>query len=105
MKLITEEFIEVMKAYPLRSQEREKDPLVPAKFFNPVGCQSWFILEYDHEKKVAFSYVTGMYEDEFGYTSLEELERITLPFGLTIERDLYFKPCKLSKCTTFKPSK
>ena len=105
MKLITEEFIETMKAYPLHSQEQAKAPFVPTKFFNPVGSQSWFILEYDPETKVAFSYVTGMYGDEFGYTSIEELESISLPLGLTIERDLYFKPCKLSECTTFKPSK
>lgn len=105
MNLITEEFIEVMKAYPLRSQEQMKDPLVLTKFFNPVGAQTWFILEYEPETKIAFSYVTGMYGDEFGYVSIEELESIVLPYWLTIERDLYFKPCRLSECTTFKPSK
>lgn len=105
MELITEEFIETMKPYPLRSQEKVKDPFVPVKFFNPVGSQSWFILEYDPETKIAFSYVTGMYENEFGYTPVDELERITLPFGLTIERDFHFKPCRLSECTTFKSSK
>lgn len=105
MKLITEEFIATMKPYPLRSQEKTKDPIVPAKFFNPVGSQTWFILEYDPETKLAFSYVTGMYEDEFGYTSMEELENIRLPYFLTIERDLHFKPCKLSECSTFKPLK
>ena len=105
MKLITEEFIETMKPYPLRSQEQAKDPLVPAKFFNPVGAQTWYVLEYDPETKIAFSYVTGMYKDEFGYTSMEELENIELPYWLTIERDLYFQPRRLSECTTFKPSK
>jgi len=32
----------------------------------------------------------GLQEDEFGYTSLIELESIQRPFGLTIERVLYF---------------
>ena len=105
MKLITEEFIETMKDYPLRSQEKTKDPFVPTKFFNPVGSQTWFILEYDPETKLAFSYVIGMYEDEFGYVSIEELESIELPYWLTIERDLHFTPCRLSECSTFKPCK
>ncbi|MDD5598181.1 MAG: DUF2958 domain-containing protein [Victivallaceae bacterium] len=102
MKLITEEFIAVMKPYPLRSQEKVKDPFVPAKFFNPVGSQTWFMLEYDPETKLAFSYVTGMFKDEFGYVSLEELENVKLPYWLTIERDLHFKPRTLSECTTFR---
>ena len=31
-------------------------------------------------------------DDEYGYFSLKELESITLPWGLKIERDLYFDP-------------
>ena len=31
-------------------------------------------------------------ENEFGYFSLRELESIRGPFGLTIERDLYWTP-------------
>lgn len=30
---------------------------------------------------------------EYGYFSLKELEGIELPFGLKIERDLYFDGC------------
>ena len=105
MKLITEEFLETMKPYPYYSQSEIKDPFIPVKFFNPVGSQSWFIYEYDSETKIAFCYVTGMGFDELGTVSLEEMEAIKLPFGLTIERDLYFKPCRLSECSTFKPCK
>ena len=37
MKLITEEFEELFIDYPLYSQEKEKDPLVVAKLFDPCG--------------------------------------------------------------------
>lgn len=103
MKLLTLEFIETMKNNPLYSQEKEKDPMVVAKFFNPCGSQTWYITEYSPEEKIAFGYVTGMGFDEFGYISIEELEGIKLPFGLTIERDCHFKPCRLSECSSFAP--
>ncbi|MDD5599733.1 MAG: DUF2958 domain-containing protein [Victivallaceae bacterium] len=105
MKLITEEFIETMKPYPYYSQSQIKDPFVPVKFFNPCGSGTWFILEYDPETKTAFCYVEGMGHDELGSVSLEEMEALKLPFGLTIERDLYFKPCRLSEGSTFKTCK
>jgi hypothetical protein len=97
MKLITQEFEELMKDYPLYSQEHESDPLVVAKFFDPCGSATWYILEYDPEQALAFSYVTGLQVDELGYTSLTELESIERPWGLTIERDSYFQPARLSK--------
>ena len=97
MKLITPEFVELLKDYPLYSQENEEDPLIIAKFFDPCGSASWYITEYDPEQKTAFGFVTGLGTDELGYVSLEEMEAISRPHGLTIERDLYWKPCKLSE--------
>lgn len=97
MKLITEEFKRLFKDYPLYSQEHEEDPLIVAKLFDPVGSATWYLLEYDPVEKIAFSYVTGLHENEFGYVSLEELESIERPFGLTIERDLYFVQKRLSE--------
>jgi hypothetical protein len=97
MKLITEEFEELFKNYPLYSQEHEKDPLVIAKLFDPVGSATWWITEYDPVEKIAFCYVTGLVQDEFGYNSLIELESIERPFGLTIERDLYFVQKRLGE--------
>jgi len=47
-------------------------------------------------KKEFFGLVKG-FEEEFGYFTLSELEGVTGPMGLKIERDLYFKPCKLSE--------
>ena len=97
MKLTTEEFKALFKNYPLYSQEHEKDPLVIAKLFDPCSAATWFLTEYDKKEKIAFSYVTGLASDEFGYVSLIELESIERPFGLTIERDLYFVQKPLSE--------
>ena len=98
MKLITEELEKLFLNYALYSQEHEKDPLVIAKFFDPCGSATWWLTEYDPNEKIAFGYVTGLIADEFGYTSITELEEIKSPYGLTIERDLYFKQKRLSEC-------
>jgi hypothetical protein len=97
MKLITEEFEELFKDYPLYSQEHEKDPKVITKLFDPCGSATWYLTEYDPLEKIAFGFVCGLQEDEFGYTSLVELESIERPFGLTIERDLYFVQKRISE--------
>ena len=46
-----------------------------------------------------FGYVSlyGDYNDELGYFSLDELERIKGKFGLGIERDLHFAETLLSE--------
>jgi len=99
MKLLTKElekrFAEVGR------QEDNSDPLVIAKFFNPCGGGTWFATEYNEEDKIFFGYVAGLVGgvecDEWGTFSLQELEELTLPFGLTIERDLYFKEKRFSE--------
>jgi hypothetical protein len=96
MKIVTEEFEQLFKDYPLYSQEGVDDPLVICKLFDPCGSATWYLTEYDPVEKRAFSYVTGLQADEFGYVSLTELESIERPFGLTIERDIYFAQKRLS---------
>lgn len=97
MKLITPEFEALFEGYELYSQQDVKDPLVVAKLFDPCGSATWFLTEYSKEEKIAFGYVTGLHEDEFGYVSLVELESIERPLGLTIERDLYFVQKRLGE--------
>jgi hypothetical protein len=58
MKIVTEEFKALFAEYSLYSQEHEKDPLVVAKLFDPCGSATWFLLEYDPVKKIAFGYPT-----------------------------------------------
>jgi len=90
MKLLTKELRE--RFNKVGRQEEIKDPLVIAKFFNPTGVGTWYATEYNQEIKMFFGYVSifGDWNDEWGYFSLVELESLKGPFGLGIERDLYF---------------
>jgi len=91
MKLMTKELEE--RFAKIGSQEKIKDPIIIAKFFNPIGQGYWFATEYDPKDKIFFGYVSlfGDWNDEWGNFSLEELEESQLPLGMKIERDLYFK--------------
>lgn len=86
MKLITKALIKRFKEVGRQDQ----NPLVIAKFFDPAGSGTWYATEYDAETNICFGYVTGLAFDEWGSFSITELEAIKRPFGLTIERDLYF---------------
>lgn len=94
MKLMTKEILAKIPA--LYSQENNPDPMVVVKFFCPWGNWTWYATEYDPQDRIFFGYVVG-FEGELGNFSLDELEGIRGPAGLRIERDLYFKPCKLSE--------
>jgi hypothetical protein len=111
MKLLTEEIKSKLPA--LYSQERELDPLVVCKFFDPTGSWTWYAYEgspvdengyfdTDNEKVdfLFFGLVIG-FEPEFGYFSLNELIKAKQGLrgiqALPIERDKYFKPCRLSE--------
>ncbi len=81
------------------SQENEKNPIVVAKFFNPAGAGTWYAVQYEEANRCFFGFVSihGDHCDEWGYFSLDELESYRGPFGLGIERDLYFTPKRASK--------
>jgi len=89
MKLITKE---VEKITP-NLYETENVPTlerkITAKFFTPDSGWTWYMTEYDPVRRLAFGLVVGM-ETEWGYFSLDELESVTGPFGLPVERDIHF---------------
>lgn len=93
MKLLTQEIRQRLPK--LYESERTKDPIVQAKFFTPWTGWTWYAIEFDGED-IFFGLVQG-FEEELGYFSLSEMESIRGPMGLTIERDLYFKPQPLSQ--------
>jgi hypothetical protein len=83
---------------PLYSQEEQGDNAIAVvKFFTPWTNWTWFASEYSPEERLCFGVVVG-HERELGYFSLDELEEIRGPGGLTIERDLYWKPRPLKEC-------
>ncbi len=80
---------------PLYSQEDVADPMVICKFFYPDFSWTWFAIEYDGED-LFFGFVDGDFP-ELGYFCLSELMQNRGKLGMPIERDLYFKPCRLSE--------
>ena len=96
MKLLTKEIADRLP--PLYSQEEHGDEAIAqAKFFTPWTNWTWYASEYDPVECLCFGVVVG-HERELGYFSVDELEAIRGPGGLTIERDLYWKPKPLREC-------
>lgn len=62
------------------------------KFFTPVGAATWLFSELDTDGDSLFGLCDlGLGCPELGYASLAEITAVTLPFGLSIERDLCFE--------------
>jgi hypothetical protein len=80
---------------PLYTHERtpEGETPAPVKFFTPWGSWTWYATEYDPETGVFFGLVVSEMcpEGELGYFARSELEGVTGPFGLGIERDLHWR--------------
>lgn len=96
MKLLTKEIAHRLP--PLYSQEERGDEAIAqVKFFTPWTNWTWYASEYDPVERLCFGVVIG-HERELGYFSVDELEAIRGPGGLTIERDLYWKPKPLREC-------
>jgi hypothetical protein len=95
--------VELREQIPkLYSQEHIKmqEKQVHCKFFFPAADWTWFITEGETEGDdfVFFGFVIG-FEEEWGYFTLNELEHINVN-GLTVERDLHFKPGKFADVIT-----
>jgi len=74
---------------PLRSTEAlgMNAPII-VKYFTPTSNWTWYATEFDSED-LFFGLVDGLAK-EFGYFSLSELQALRGPYGLGVERDLYF---------------
>lgn len=91
MKLLTEEIISQFEAHPIGSQDgKGLNAEVLVKYFNPCGSGTWLITEAEREGDDWRLYgYCHIFEWEWGYLLLSELESLRLPFGLGVERDLY----------------
>ena len=94
MKLITQALKKSIPAIYATEAIPLNDKIAVAKFFNPCGAGTWYVIEGQLEEDGDFLCfgLVDLHETEFGYFSVRELESIRLPFGLTIERDMYFTP-------------
>lgn len=89
-----------MSKHPLYSQDgKGKEAVIVCKFFNPCGAGTWYVLEGEKQDCGGWLFygIVNLHEIEYGYFTLAELECVKLPFGLTIERDLYFGTPKVGE--------
>lgn len=90
--LMTKELEKTLEKYPFGSQEGLlEDADVVVKYFNPCGVGTWLITEGEKQEDgdwLFYGYC-HLFEWEWGYVMLSELESVQLPFGLKIERELY----------------
>ena len=98
MKQITKAVENMMAKYPLYSQDGKGDKaVVIAKFFNPHGDQSWYILEagpVENGDRELFVLSASSYGLEYGYMMLSDLTDTRVRVWghmMPLERDLHFK--------------
>lgn len=94
MKLMTKKVLKSLPAQGSTIGQAPNSILAQVKFFCPWNSWTWYAVEYNPECRLFYGLVDG-FEKEVGYWGLEELEDIKGPFGLKIERDLYFNPTPL----------
>lgn len=97
---MTKKIEQRLAKFPLYSQDgKGEDAEIVCKFFSPVGSRTWYVLEAEKFNENDYEFfgivINGYGEHEYGYFTLGELKQLQLPFGLSIERDMYFSPCKV----------
>ena len=102
MKLITKKIEQKLLSKPMYSTDGNPIKDVLVKFFNPCGIGTWYVFEAEKNESTndwEFFGLVDLHDKELGYFTLNELQSIKLPFGLSIERDLYFNNKKYN-CET-----
>jgi hypothetical protein len=95
MKLLDEA---LLKRFVEVGKQDVQNPIVVAHFFNPCGAGNWYATSYDPQENVIFGWAEILPGGgEWGYTSIDELESYVGPFGIGIERDLYWDEKKASE--------
>ena len=93
MELIPQEIKELIPK--LYETEEQNDPIAYVKLF--LDAWTWYITELSIDNNICFGYVISPFESELGYFSLNEIKSIKGSLGLSVERDISFKPTKLSR--------
>lgn len=100
MKLFTKPVMTAIEKTPIYSQDgKGMNAKVIARFF--LQSHTWYVLEGSTTGELYGLVDTG-YGFEYGYFTIEQLERVKGRWGLTVERDLAVKPLKmtLGECAT-----
>lgn len=101
-RLITPQFMEATKDFPLYSQDGKGNEAVCVAVFY-IGRIRWYVLEGQQEGDdfVFFAVVCGMCETEYGYVSANELASIEID-GAKFGMDCKFHVCQ---APNFRPAK
>ena len=90
MKLFTKAIeAKAQEQFPLGNYLEKQ--VVVAKFFNPTGCGTWYLINQDPDDPDYCWGICHIFDWEVGSFSKLELENYRGRFGLGIERDLHFE--------------
>ena len=78
----------------LYETEQQNNPIAYVKLF--LDAWIWYITEMSIDNNICFGYVISPFGAELGYFSLEEIKGIKGNLRIGVERDLSFKPTRLS---------
>lgn len=92
MKLMTQEIKKKIPSLYSNDGKDPKDIPIRVKFFNPMGRGTWYVTEGEEQEDGDWLFygLARIHEAELGYFKLSELTSVRLPFGMKIERDMYF---------------
>lgn len=99
MKLLTKTLAQKLPELYATEDVPTEDKIAVAKFFHPCSNWTWYVIEFDG-KDTCWGLVSG-HEAEFGYFSLSELSKVQYPAGISIERDIFFRPTPISELAAF----
>ena len=94
MQLLTQEILGRLPTIASQDVVSESEAIAQVKYFTPWAEWKWYATAYDPDSGIFFGVVVGD-ETEWGAFSLKELESVTGPFNLHIERDKSFKPTRI----------
>ena len=94
MRILTNELARKLAKHPFGSNDNGMDSEVIVKIFDPYGDSTWLITEAEKQEDgdwLLYGYCY-MFEWEWGYVSLRELEGVRVGYGgydTRLERDLW----------------
>lgn len=96
-KLFTKQIDDMLFKQYAMGNDLSKQKVV-AKIFNPYGRGVWYLLNSDPSDPDYIWAIVDLFEVEVGSVSRESLETMKVPpFGLNLERDMYFQPINASE--------
>ncbi|MDO5643357.1 MAG: DUF2958 domain-containing protein [Paracoccus sp. (in: a-proteobacteria)] len=71
-------------------QNSDQDHVPLVKLFNPFGIGTWLVTQMEPDGDILFG-LADLGFPELGCFSLSEIAGLRLPFGMGIERDIFFR--------------